>query len=162
MKFDFKSLSTFEQGALVAGGLAILLSFFPNYIRASFDGGGIIRGVSSGTNAWTSYATLGVLLILAATALVAVRALDQKILPDGVPWNLVTLAVAGLGTFLIILRALTASDGGVGYSVGPGWSGWLLFIATIGLTACAALSFKESGEKLPELKKEDPPAAPEA
>lgn len=160
MKFDFASLSKYEQGALVAGGVAVLLSFFPSYIRASFDGGGIIRGVSAGTNAWSSYATLGMLLILGATVLVAVRAVDQKILPDGLPWNLITLALAGLGTVLVILRALTASDGGLGYSVGPGWSGWLLFIATITLTAFCALLFKDSGEKLPELKKDDPPTMP--
>lgn len=162
MAVDFKALGKFEQGALIAGGLSFILSFFERYVRVKIDGGDLVPGLSGsfGTNAWTSYATLGILLVIVATAVVAVKAFAKDSLPDGVPWNLVALVAAGLGTFLLILRAFTASEGGIGASVGPGWSGWLLFVTTIALTVFTALSFKESGEKLPELKKDDtPPAA---
>lgn len=157
MAIDLKSLSKIEQSALVAGGLSILLSFFGSYIRVSYDGGGIIKGISAGSSAWTSYATLGVLLIVAATAVVAIRIFSSSVLPAGVPWNLVALAASGLGTILLILRALTAGGGSFGASVGPGWSGWALFVTTIGLTVCTALMFKDSGEKIPDFKNGTPP-----
>lgn len=164
MAVDFKSLGKFEQGALVAGGLAIILSFIPSYYTASYDGPGNIS-VSDGTNAWTSYATLGVLLIIAATAVVAVKAFARENLPAGVPWNLVAAALAGLGTLLVILRAIfdNAPDF-PGVSAGPGWSGYLLFLAGIALTVFTVLSFRESGEKLPQANKSGgstppPPAA---
>jgi len=162
MAVDFKSLGKFEQGALVAGALAIILSFFGSYVTASYDGPGNLS-VSSGTNAWTSYATLGILLVIVSVAVVAVKAFAKDVLPAGVPWNLVAAAAAGLGTLLLILRALFPGDtGGIpGIDVGPGWSGYLLWIAGIALTVFTALSFKESGEKLPDLNKgnDAPPAA---
>ena len=156
MAVDFKSLGKFEQGALIAGGLSIILSFFGAYVRVS--GGGVSQNVSS---AWDSYGTLGILLVIAATVIIAIKAFASENLPDGVPWSLVALATAGLGTLLLILRAFTYSDGGFsGVDVGPGWSGWALFITTIALSAFTFLLFKESGEKMPDLNKKDtPPAA---
>ena len=156
MAVDFKSLGKFEQGALIAGGLSIILSFFDAYVRVS--GGGVSQNVSS---AWDSYGTLGMLLVIAATVIIAIKAFASENLPDGVPWSLVALATAGLGTLLLILRAFTYSDGGFsGVDIGPGWSGWALFITTIALTAFTFLLFKESGEKMPDLNKKDtPPAA---
>lgn len=168
MAADFKALSRNDQGALAAGALAVIFSFFGAYVTASASGAGM--SFSSGTNAWTSYATLGMLLVVVSVAVVAVKAFAAASLPAGVPWNLVALATAALGTVLLILRALTAGNGlgggpglGVDVSVGPGWSGYLLFIATIALTVFTALSFRDSGEKVPEVKKNDgPPAAPPA
>ena len=126
MAVDYKSLGKYEQGALVAGALSLILSFFSSYVTV--DAGPI----SGGTSAWDSYATLGILLVIASTAIVAVKAFAAENLPDGVPWNLVALAAAGLGTLLLILRAFTYGDGGLsGVDVGPGWSGWALFITTI-------------------------------
>lgn len=158
MAVDFKSLGKFEQGALIAGAVAIILSFFSNYVTVSAG------PISAGTNAWDSYATIGVLLIIVSTAVVGVKAFAKESLPAGVPWSLVAAATAGLGTILLILRAFTYSDGGLGSSVdiGPGWSGWILFIAGIALTVFTVLSFKESGEKIPEINKKDTPPAPPA
>lgn len=163
----FKSLGTNDQGALVAGALAIVLSFFGSYITASYDGpgAGAIGNISSGTNAWTSYATLGILLVIGATTIVAIKAFAPDTLPAGVPWNLVAAATAGLGTLLLILRAVVNDvPSGAGVSVGPGWSGYLLWIAAIALTVFTVLAFRTSGEKLPDVKKsgsthDDPPAA---
>lgn len=168
MAVDFKSLGKFEQGALIAGGLSLILSFISKYVTVSYKGGDIpgLSGAVGGTSAWDSYATLGVLLVIAATAVVAVKAFAKDKLPDGVPWNLVAFAAAALGTLLILLRAFTYPDGGISQvSVGPGWSGWALFVTTIALSVFTFLGFKESGEKIPEVNKggtTPPPPAPPA
>lgn len=140
-------------------------------MTASVTGGDDIPGLSSidtssGTNAWYSFATFGMLLVLVSVAVVAVKAFAAQSLPDGVPWRLVALATAGFGTLLLVLRALTEGSGdipsglGVEVSVGPGWSGWVLMICVVALTVFTALAFKDSGEKLPEVNKKDgPPAA---
>jgi len=151
MAVDFKSLGKYEQGALAAGAVAIILSFFSRYLTADLGPLG-----TYGISAWHSYATLGMLLIVASVAVVVGKAFAGDDLPDGVPWNLVALATAGLGIVLVILRALTADAGDIG------WSGWLLFIAGIALTVFTFLSFKESGEKVPEFNKKDTPPAPPA
>ncbi|MBD8606090.1 hypothetical protein IFT73_04420 [Aeromicrobium sp. CFBP 8757] len=168
MATDFTSIGKYDQGALISGGLALILSFIPSYYTASYDGPGGIS-VSDGTNAWTSYATLGVLLIIAATAVVAVKAFARENLPAGVPWNLVAAALAGVGTLLVILRAIFDNAPNFpGVSSGPGWSGYLLFLAGIALTVFTVLSFRASGEKLPQANKNNnnggttPPAAPPA
>ncbi|MGA8988759.1 hypothetical protein [Aeromicrobium sp.] len=149
MAADFKALSKNQQGALIAGGVSIILSFFPRFVAVDLGPLG-----SNGISAWHSYGVLAMFLILAATAIVAVRAFATGSLPDGPPWSLITLALAGLGTVLLILRSFT-----YGYS-NPGWSGYLLFISTLALTYFAYLLFKESGEKMPEVnKKGTPPAA---
>jgi len=144
MAVDFKSLGKNEQGALISGAGVLVLSFFPYYIK---------WGPFHDT-AWISYGTFGVLLAILATAIIAIRVLQLGTLPEEAPWSLIALGVAGFSTFLLILRALTVSPGG------PGWSGFLLFVASIALTAFAFLLFKESGEKMPDLNKKDtPPAA---
>lgn len=164
---DLKTIGTFNLGALVAGGVSLILSFIGSYVVASANVPGA-GSFSSGTNAWTSYATLGILLVLAATALIAVKVFAPDVVPATVPLNLVALALAALGTLLLILRALTAGNGFGGFgsvSVGPGWSGYLLFISTIALTAFIALAFKDSGEKMPTTNQRGqtpPPAAPPA
>jgi hypothetical protein len=156
MAVDFKALNRNQQGALVAGALALILSLFDSYVTVDVKGVGGLGSVAA-TNAWDSWATIGMLLVLAATVLVALKAFSPSTLPDGVPWALITAAAAGLGTLLLILRAFTYDDGGIA-DVGPGWSGWLLFIAALALTVFSLLSFRESGEKMPDFKGEAPPA----
>ncbi|OUZ09983.1 hypothetical protein BHE97_09250 [Aeromicrobium sp. PE09-221] len=151
---DLKNLSPFSLGALGAGILAFILSLFDSYVTVSAGGFG-----SAGTNAWTSFATLGMLLVVAATALIAVRVFAGQVLPPVAPWFLVSAVAAGVGTFLLILRAFTGGGSvpsGLGVSVGPGWSGWLLFVAGIVLTVCAVLDSRATGEKLPDFSGQKP------
>lgn len=160
---DLSKINPLNLGALVAGGLTIILSFIPSYVTASIDSD--IAGVnfSSGTSAWDSFAVLGVLLLVAATAAIAVKVFAPQVIPAGVPINLAAAGAAGLGTLLLILRAFTYS-GGFGVDVGPGWSGYAIFITSIALTVFAALGFKDSGEKLPDFNNNNgggqPPAGP--
>ena len=136
------SLSTNERGVLISGGAAALLSLFPGYITVTFDG----PGFDESYTAWTGSATIGMVLLLGGAALIGIEALSDGTLPKVVPWHLIAVATAVLGTFLIMLRALTAGSSAPGANVGPGWSGWLLFVAAITLTVFAVLSFRDSEE----------------
>jgi hypothetical protein len=157
MPVDLNSIKKTDLGALVAGALALLVSLFPSFLTASLEGAGDLGVLDSydggGVSAWNGAGALGMLLVLAATALVAVKVFAQHVLPTGVPFNLVAAALAGLGTLILVLRILTKSESvesfGVTASVGPGWSGILLLLLTIALTVCTALGFKGSGEALP-------------
>ena len=139
-----RSLCTNERGVLIAGGAAALLSLFPGYITVTFDG----PGFDESYTAWTGSATIGMVLLLGGAALIGIEALSDGTLPKVVPWHLIAVAAAVFGTFLVMLRALTAGSSAPGASVGPGWSGWLLFVAAITLTVFAVLSFRDSEESV--------------
>ena len=150
MAFDPKTVSTVDWGVMGAAAGVFLFSLFSSYVTLSFDGDDEVFGeYSSGVSAWNSYATLGVLLLLAVGALAAARVFAGVALPDvGVGWNLIAAAVAGLGTLLVILRAFTYPDG-FGIDVGPGWSGYVLMLLALVETAFAVLAFRTSGEQAP-------------
>ena len=137
-------LSRNEQGVLVAAALAALLSLIPGYITVTFDG----RGFDAAYTAWTGSATVGMVLLLGGAALIVIEAFSEGTLPKVVPWHLISVAAAVLGTFLITLRALTAGSDLPGANVGPGWSGWLLIVVSCCLTAFAVLSFRDSEDAL--------------
>lgn len=163
MAFDFKTVGKNDQVALVAGAITVVLTFFPAYAKASVSSGTF--SVSQTENAWIEWATLGTLLLIAAFVLVVLRVVVGNVLPDGLPWNLITAAVAGLGTLILVLYVFTFGGdipSGVDASTGPGWSGWILMVAAIVFTVFAFLGFKDSGEKVPEFNKPGtatPPAA---
>ena len=138
------ALSTNERGVLIAGAAAAVLSVFPGYITVTFDGPGFDESYS----AWTGSATIGMVLLLGGAALIGIEALSDGTLPEVIPWHLIAVAAAAFGTFMIMLRALTAGSSAPGANVGPGWSGWLLFVAAISLTVFAVLSFRDSEEAL--------------
>lgn len=161
---DFKSLSKNEQGALIAGAVALVFSFFGNFIKVSFDGAGNLPGLSSAEggaySAWSGIGTLGMLLLIAAAAILAIKAFAKDSLPDGVPWNLVALAASGLALLLLILRGLTGGNDIGGVNFGPGWSAYPVWVAAATLTWFAFSEFKGSGDKMPDFNKKDtPPAA---
>src|SRR5699024_3663864 len=138
-----KQLGINEQGAMAAGIVVLILSFIPSYITVS------IGPFNEGVNAWHSFATLGILLVIVATGVVAVKSFAAEYLPEGVPWNMVATPCAGLGTLLLLLRGLTVSHAGMG------WSGWVLVIAGVVMTAFAALAMKAAGEDLSQFKKSE-------
>ena len=138
------SLSTNERGVLIAGAAAAVLSVFPGYITVTFEGPGFDESYS----AWTGSATIGMVLLLGGAALIGIEALSDGTLPEVVPWHLIAVAAAAFGTFMLMLRALTAGSSAPGANVGPGWSGWLLFVAAISLTVFAVLSFRDSEDAL--------------
>jgi hypothetical protein len=138
------SLSTNQRGALLAGAMAAVLSFVPGYIEVTFDG----KGFDESYTAWSGSSTIGMMLLLGSTALIGIEALSRGSLPEVVPWHLIAVLAAVLGTLLIILRAFTAGSSAPGANVGPGWPGLLLFVAALALTVFAVLSFFDSEDAL--------------
>ena len=158
---DFKSLSKNDQGMLIASAVLIVFSFFGNFIHLSIKGSPLgITGEGGVYSAWSGIGVLGMLLLVAAIAILALKAFSNETLPDGVPWNLVALAASALGLLLLILRGLTAGSDGPGVNYGPGWSAYIVWIAAASLTWFAFTAFQESGDKMPDFNKKDtPPAA---
>lgn len=140
MSVDVSSWNIFEKIAVGAGGVIFIFSFISSFVTASVSAGGF--SVSSGISAWNSYATLGLLLSFAAVALVVMQTMKPAVLPDTAPWPLITAGGAALGLLLLVLRAFTYGGGvpsGVGVSVHPGWSGWLVMVAGAVLVAATAI-----------------------
>jgi hypothetical protein len=144
MKRDLSSLTRNERGALGAAAAVLILSFLPWYITVTFDG----PGDSKSWTAWSGISTLGVVFLLLSAALVVIEGISEYALPKVVPWHLVSAVLAVVGTALVIFHALTAGTDEPGASIGPGWSGWLLFLASIGLTVFVVRVFRESDEKI--------------
>jgi Family of unknown function (DUF5336) len=161
---SFKSLPPFEQGVLVTGVLAFIVSFFPWY-GFSFKGvsinGSTIGGGSYTISAWHSYSTLALLLVLAATivAAIAIFAPDTlSSLPIGARWLVAGLSV--LAVLIELLRLLTLHHGD-GLSIK--WGGYLLALVMIANAVCAVISALSSDEVVPWQQggtATPPPAAP--
>lgn len=139
MSVDVSSWNIFEKIAVGAGGVIFIFSFISSYVTASVSAGGF--SASSGISAWNSYATLGLLLCFAAVALVVLQTMRPAVLPDTAPWPLITAGAAALGLLLLVIRAFTYGGDytGLGVSVHPGWSGWLVMIAGAVLVAATAI-----------------------
>jgi hypothetical protein len=141
--FDLKQIDRNDQGIVGAGIVAFIASFLPYW---GWSGGNL----SASTNAWTGYATLGLLLIFAAVGITALRVFAAvKLPPLPVGPNLLVVALAALGALLVIIRGFTYPHGSLlGASVGVLWGGYILMLAGIAVTVFAALNFRASGEKL--------------
>ncbi|HEX3823512.1 MAG TPA: hypothetical protein VHV79_03480 [Mycobacteriales bacterium] len=159
----FKSLPPFEQGILVTGVLAFIVSFFPWY---GFSFGGIkINGLTEGggsytISAWHSYSTLALLLSLAATVVAAIVVLSPGALsglPIGSRWLVAGLSV--LAVLLELLRLLTLHHGD-GLSIK--WGGYLLALVMIANAVCAVISALSSDQAPPwqQTGAATPPAPP--
>jgi hypothetical protein len=160
---SFKSLSKFDQGVLATGALAFIASFFPWYGFSGENVPGLGHVGGGSIDAWHSYSTLAVLLILAATIVAAVAIFAKDSLPDlpfGITWIVAGLSL--LATVLELLRLLTLHHGD---GVSIKWGGYVLAIFMIANTAFAVLAARGSSEPPPWDKSgaaASPPDAPAA
>jgi apolipoprotein N-acyltransferase len=144
--FDLKQINRNDQLIIAGGGLGFIFSFLPWY-KAS-------AGPYSATwNAWQGFfGTVGVLFLLAAAAIVALRVFANFQLPKlPVGPNLLVLALAGIGTVFTLFEWLLfdpTHGAGRGISQGLGWAGYIFEILVIAETVGAYLNFKASGEKM--------------
>jgi len=115
---------------------------------------------SASTSAWHSYATLALLLLLAATVVAAVQVFGGANLPEtGASWNLIVVGLSGLGTLLLIIRSFTLDHGDVaGFSYGLKWGAYVLMILALAQTAFAYLRLRAAGESMPWQQASTPPA----
>jgi hypothetical protein len=106
---------------------------------------------SSSTSAWHSYATLALLLVVAATVVAAVQVFARESLPQtNISWNFVVLALSGLGTVLLVIRSFTFDSGDIGpLSYGLRWGAYVLMILCVVQTAFAFLRMRASGDAMP-------------
>ncbi|MDX6255815.1 MAG: hypothetical protein QOJ11_2149 [Frankiales bacterium] len=150
---DLKNLDRLDQVVLGAGVLGLIVSiFFPIWgVSVNVKG---LGGGGNSTSAWHGLAAFGMLLVLVATAIAAVRvfaAANLPKMPIGV--NLLTFVLSALGTVIVIIRELTYPHASLpGYSYGVKWGGYLLFILLIVQAVAAFLLFKKSGEVMPDFK----------
>jgi hypothetical protein len=90
--------------------------------------------------------------------------LDSLDLPAGV--NLITLAVSGLATAILLLRLLgsyhSAGSGSLKISAHPGFGWYVSILVSAAMTYFAFLNFKASGEELPQMPSQTatPPSTP--
>ncbi len=140
---DLTKVSRNDKGLIGAGIVVFIASFLPYW--------GISAGpYSASTNAWTGYATFGLLLLFIAAGIAAARVFGGANLPKlPVGANLVVAALAALGTLLVILRGFTYPHASfAGASEGVKWGGYILMIAAVVETVFAVMNFRTSGEKL--------------
>jgi hypothetical protein len=144
MAVDVQQLPRNDQVVLGAGVLVFIASFFPYY-------GASYLGRSSSVTSWHSYATLGLLLVLVATALAAVQVLSPSTLPESpVSWNVLVFGLSALGAILYILRSFTLDSGSVGgLSYGIKWGGYVVMILMIVQAVFAFLRVRASGDAMP-------------
>ena len=145
---DFRTMPRNDQGVLAAGVLAFIASFFP-YYGASVSTVGF-HG-SSSTSAWHSYATLAIILVMAATVVAAVQLFSPSSLPEtSTSWNFVVLALSALGTVLLIIRSFTLDHGNIGgLSYGLRWGAYVLMVLCVVQVVFAFLRMREAGESMP-------------
>jgi len=149
---DFRQLARNDQLFLGAGVLVFIASFLPWYgVSYNLNFAGIKSSGSASINAWHSYATLGLLLLLAATVVAAVTLLAAESLPEiPVSWNVVVMGLSVVGALLVVIRSLNLpSASGPGASVGLRWGGWVLLIACVAHALLAVIRLRESGEPMP-------------
>ena len=163
---DVRQLPRNDQGVLAAGVLVFIASFFPYYGYSLSGKVGNPLGINASHSwtAWHSYATLGLLLVLAATIVAAVQVFAGESLPEmPVSWNLVVLGLSALGTLLFIIRSFTLDSGDIGpLSYGLKWGAYVVMILCLAHTAFAFLRMREAGEPMPWAQHGDPAAQPPA
>ena len=71
------TLTTNERGVVISGIAAAILSFLPWYLEFTFEG----TGFDMSTSAWTGMATMGMVMLLGSTALIAIKAMSAGTLP---------------------------------------------------------------------------------
>jgi hypothetical protein len=149
---DVRELPRIDQAFLGLGVLVLIASFLPWY-GASYSTSVLGRGISasSSENAWHGWAALGLILMLLATAIVAVQLMTDTALPTlMVSWNVVVLAIDAIGALILIIRSFTMESADVsGLSIGLRWGAWILMIVALAQVVVGAMRFRASGEAMP-------------
>jgi len=158
MATDVRQLPRNDQVVLGAGLLAFVLSLLPIYYGVSVKALGI--DASKNYTSWHSWATLALLLMIAATVIVAVQAFSSQSLPDmSVGWNTLVAGLASVAALIYLIRSFTLDSGDLpGGSYGLKWGAYVIMILLIVQAIFAYLRMRDSGEQLPWAPRTDGPA----
>ncbi len=147
---DLSKLSTGDK-VLAGSGLALFIfSFLPWFGVSGYSGSG--NGWDVGFFTGTLPALIGLVLL---AYVIVTKVLEGVTLPDGVPYPLVILGLAGLAALLVVIRLL------IGYKVDAGFTSfkldrkfglYLATLAALGLAAGGFLKFQEDGGEFPTKK----------
>ena len=160
---DLTSLPRIDQAFLGLGLLVFIASFLPWYgYSFNLEFAGVKSSGSDSTNAWHGLAAFGLLLLIAASAIVIVQLFADATLPRmALSWNVVVLVLTLLGTLFVLVRSFDLpSASGPGVDEGLRWGGYLLIIACVAMSVVAFLRFRASGEALPWDRRGDSPVPP--
>ena len=139
----FKALSLGTQLVLVGGPLLLLSLFFTwQHVEVDYGQAGVATIALDGFDAW---GLLLALLTIALLTIVALRALSDVEMSDGVPWHSITLGL-GLGVLAVaVLKNLT--------DAGSTWAsyGFVGLAALVALGAFLDWSAARSARGHPEL-----------
>jgi len=150
---DLRSLPRDDAAFLGLGLLVLVASLVvPWYgTRLSLSAGAITVNKSTSTWVWHRWTALGVLLMLIATAIVAVDRFSDEDLPAlQIPWSVVVLGIDAVGALLLVVKSLdqpSVHTGGI--SAGLRWGAWVLMIAAIAQVAVAALRLRPAAAGSP-------------
>lgn len=157
---DFRSLARNDKRFLVLGALVFVASLLP-WRGWSYHISSLGQTVSDSwsENAWRGLAALGLVLMLAATLVVAVQLLGSAAkLPDTpVSWNVIVVGLDALGALFIVISSFSLPAASIpGGSYGLRWGGWVLMIVAVAQVAVGLMRFRESGEPGPWAPHEAP------
>lgn len=153
MEFDVSRLRNGERIAAVGGLLLFILLFF-HWYDVSVGVAGF--SVSGGVSAWDAFSVIDIYLLVVALVAVGLAALTASQRTPALPVTaaVITTAVAGLGTLLILIRIIDTPGLGLPSQVDVSPTFW----AFVGLVVCAAityggyLSMREEGTTLEDVR----------
>ncbi len=156
MEFDLSRLRRGERIAAIGGiVLFVLLLFFDWYdVSASFAG----IGRSAGVSAWDAFDFIDLYLLLTVIVAVGLAALTAMQRAPALPVtaSVITTAVAGIATLLILFRILDTPGGdvpaGSGIDISPTVWMFLALVATAGIAYGGYLSMREEGTTLGDVR----------
>jgi hypothetical protein len=122
--------------ALVVGGLALVASFLPWY-GASYSGSGV--NINESVDAWHSYSSIALLLVIAAIALAGVSVgLTRRDARVAIALTIGAGAVAAVALVIELARMATLDTGtSFGVHIGFRWGAYVLLVTMV--LQCAVL-----------------------
>jgi hypothetical protein len=151
--FDPKNVNPLDWGILAAGLLIFIFSFI-NFYTYSAKGG--FGSGSVDQSAWSGFLSLlAILLVLAATALIAVELFAPQV-KFPIASRLAALGAFALALLLLIIALFVVPDyagGGPGYDAavneGHGFGYWACLILVIAATVMTLMRAQQTGTALP-------------
>ena len=151
MRFDLARLSTATK-ILLAGGILLLIDLFLDWQQVCVNFGP--ASACGGRSGWHGIGVLVGLLTIALIAWELLQALEVKIgLPDTVPENLISVALAAAVALFAIIEFFTHNEA-------RHWPAWIGLILAIVIAVGGFLKFGEAPARTTTPATPPPPTTP--